>query len=58
VSDFTHIFRVGVIRDWHCGRKDQACRVIARGRLNSILVQFADGFTMVTSRNFIRRIKP
>jgi hypothetical protein len=37
------------------GRKDQTCSVIARGKMNSCLVQFADGYRMVTSRNAIRR---
>lgn len=30
----------------------------ARPRFNSIAVRFADGFTMVTSGNAIRRVKP
>lgn len=44
---------------WHRkGRKDQACEVLARGKMNSCLVRFADGYTMVTSRNAIRKAKP
>lgn len=39
------------------GRHGQACRVLARGSLNSCLVEFADGFTMVTSRNALKRHK-
>ncbi len=39
------------------GRKDQHCRVIARGKLNSCSVMFEDGYTMVTSRNAVRRRK-
>lgn len=39
------------------GRKDQACRVLVRGKMNSVLVEFQDGFQMVTSRNAIRRKK-
>ena len=31
------------------------CRVVARGRLNSILVEFEDGFRVVTSRYAVRR---
>jgi hypothetical protein len=39
-------------------RKGQACRVTARGKLNSIRVQFEDGFVVITSRFAIRRIQP
>ncbi len=43
---------------WHRqGRKGQFCRVFARGTLNSCGVQFEDGYTMVTSRNALRRRK-
>lgn len=38
-----------------CGRKGQACKVTARGKLNSCRVEFADGFKMITSRNALRR---
>ena len=38
-------------------RKGQPCRVLVRGRMNSILVEFADGFKVVTSRHAVRRIK-
>lgn len=38
-------------------RKGQSCRVIARGTLNSICVEFRDGYRMVTSGNSIRKIK-
>lgn len=48
----THIYRW----DRH-GRKGQPCRVTARGRMNSIRVEFADGFVMITSGNAIRRIR-
>jgi len=36
-------------------RKGQPCRVVARGRMNSALVQFADGFLVVTSRFAVRK---
>jgi hypothetical protein len=39
------------------GRKGQACRVLVRGKQNSCLVEFVDGFRMVTSRNAIKRNK-
>jgi len=37
------------------GRKGQACEVLARGTMNSCLVEFADGYRMVTSRNAIKK---
>jgi len=40
------------------GRKGQPCRVTARGARNSIRVEFADGFIMITSGNAIRKAKP
>lgn len=40
------------------GRKGQTCEVLARGKMNSCLVRFEDGYTMVTSRNALRRAKP
>jgi hypothetical protein len=38
-------------------RKGQPCRIIARGRMNSALVEFADGEQFVVSRNALRRIR-
>lgn len=37
------------------GRKSQPCRVFARGTMNSVGVEFADGYRMVTSGNALRR---
>jgi hypothetical protein len=39
-------------------RKDQPCRVLVRGSMNSILVEFEDGHKVVTSRYAVRKIKP
>jgi hypothetical protein len=36
-------------------RKGQACEILARGAMNGCLVKFDDGFTMVTSRNAIKK---
>ena len=36
-------------------RKGHACRVLVRGRLNSILVEFEDGARVVTSRYAVKR---
>ena len=38
-------------------RKGQPCRVLCHGKLNSILVEFEDGFRVVTSRYAVRRIE-
>lgn len=45
---------------WHRqGRKGQPCEVLVRANaMNSCLVRFADGYTMVTSRNAVRKRKP
>jgi hypothetical protein len=39
------------------GRKGQFCRVTARGKMNSIRLEFEDGYTMITSGNSIRKRK-
>lgn len=39
------------------GRKGQRCEVIARGTMNSCCVRFADGYTMITSRNALAKVK-
>jgi hypothetical protein len=36
-------------------RNGQPCRVLARGKMNSILVEFEDGFTVITSRFAVRK---
>lgn len=49
-DDLPYLFR------WdRCGRKGQPCKVTARGRMNSVRVVFADGFTMITSGNALRK---
>jgi hypothetical protein len=45
---------------WHWsvrpeGRKGQRLRVICRGTMNSALVEFADGYRAVVSRNGLRK---
>lgn len=37
------------------GRKGQVCKVLARGKMNSCLVEFTDGFRAVTSRNALKK---
>jgi hypothetical protein len=36
-------------------RKDQHCKVLVRGKMNSALIQFEDGFKVVVNRNALRR---
>lgn len=36
-------------------RFNQTCVVLKRGRMNSCLVEFADGYRVVTSCNYVRR---
>jgi len=49
-------------RIWHWralqpDRKGQPCRILARGKLNSCLVEFEDGHRVITSRHAIRKPK-
>lgn len=39
-----------------CNRQGQLCRVLARGKMNSALVEFCDGVQHITSRNGLRRV--
>jgi hypothetical protein len=39
-------------------RFGQPCRVLARGRMNTILVEFEDGLRVTTSRWNVRRLPP
>ena len=51
VSDFPYVYY------WNrMGRKGQRCAVLVRGKMNSILVIFEDGYTAVTSRNAVRKV--
>jgi hypothetical protein len=54
VSEFDHVWW------WRAKlgeRKGQRCRVLVRGRMNSVLVEFEDGYRVVTSRHAVRRAK-
>jgi hypothetical protein len=39
-------------------RHGQLCRVLARGALNSCMVEFEDGHKTITSRYAVRKLKP
>lgn len=49
----THYWR---IRTRLPERFGQPCRVLVRAKMNSCLVEFADGFKVVTSRWSVRRL--
>lgn len=36
-------------------RTGQKCRVLVRGKLNNALVEFEDGYKIITSRNYMRK---
>jgi hypothetical protein len=43
------------VKTRHPDRIGQSLRVIVRGKMNNALVEFEDGFRMITSRNYLRR---
>lgn len=49
----THYWR---IRKWLPERFGQPCRLLARGKMNSCLVEFADGTRVITSRWSVRKL--
>jgi len=50
--NFPYYWRV---RTRYPERFGQFCRVLARRKMNSCLVEFADGFRTLTSRHYIRK---
>ena len=54
-TEFTHRW---FWRKWLGDRNGQACRVLCRGRNGNILVEFADGYLVVTPRYAVRRATP
>ena len=42
-------------RKWLPERFGQPCRIVAVGRMNAALVEFADGHRVITSRYAVRR---
>jgi hypothetical protein len=51
-ENFTHIW---FWRSRLPERKGQLCRVLVRSKMNSILVEFEDGYRVVTSRYAVRK---
>ena len=50
----THVWRW---RRHLADRHGQACRVVSTGKLNSALVEFGDGYRVITSRWAVRKAK-
>lgn len=56
-ADYPYIY------DWRAryprvlDRRGQRCRVLVRGKMNSAMVEFEDGYRAVISRNALRRAK-
>ena len=50
----THYWR---IRKWLPDRFGQKCRVLVWGKMNSVMVEFEDGYKAVTSRYFVRKLR-
>jgi hypothetical protein len=51
---YPFVYRWRKYRPELCG---QRCRVLARGKMNSALVEFESGVKHVVSRNALRRVK-
>lgn len=43
-------------RKWLPERKGQRCRMLARGTMNSCLIEFEDSHRVVTSRYAVRKV--
>ena len=54
IAPMTHVWRW---KKYLPERHGQPCRVVVTGALNSALVEFWDGFQVVTSRYAVRRGK-
>jgi hypothetical protein len=54
MTDYPYIWRVHTRLPERFG---QRCKVTARGSLNSCRVVFEDGYTVITSRNYLRKGK-
>lgn len=46
--------RIWYWRKWLPRRKGMSCRVLARGKMNSVMVEFPDGYIVITSRYAVR----
>jgi len=53
MSEFTHIW---FWKKWLPERKGQKCRILVTGTMNSVLLEFEDGYKVVTIRYGVRRL--
>lgn len=53
-TEYPYYWRV---RSRLAARFGYACRVVTRGRMNSALVEFENGYRVITSRDYLRRRK-
>lgn len=49
--------RIWFWKKWLGERRGQRCRIVAVGKMNAALVEFADGYRVVTSRYAVRKGK-
>ncbi|WP_298165325.1 hypothetical protein [Novosphingobium sp.] len=54
IAPMTHYWRIRATLPERFG---QPCRVIARGRMNSIQIEFADGVNHIVNRYAVRRLQ-
>lgn len=52
---YDHVYFWGKTKMRPLDRKGQRCRVLVRGRMNTVLIEFEDGFQVTTSRFAVRR---
>lgn len=45
-------------RKWLPERHGQPCRVVATGRMNAALIEFEDGYRVISSRYAARKLTP
>jgi hypothetical protein len=58
MSDYPYYYAWGPSAMRPLDRKEQLCRLIARGAMNSCCLEFEDEFRTITSRNALRKVKP
>lgn len=56
-SEFDHYYAWGN-NETRAERKGQACRIVAEGAKNTVLIEFEDGKKMTTSRRAVRPGRP
>ncbi len=44
-------------KKWLPSRNGERCKILARGSMGSVLVEFEDGWKVITSRWAVRKVK-